>query len=84
LQLIKNCRRTYHSISYKKNYIEHKQPEGRSTMNCVLAVTVEVSEQAKGALMKIVEQHAMVNMRINLDESITISQGVEDNPRLDE
>jgi hypothetical protein len=53
-------------------------------MNCVLAVTVEVSEEAKWVLKKIAEQHAMVNMRVNLDESITISQGVEDNPSLED
>ena len=53
-------------------------------MNCVLAVTVEVSEQARWVLKRIVEQHAMVNMKINFDGSITISQGVEDNPSLDD
>lgn len=45
---------------------------------CILGVTIEVSDKAYEVLSTIKEQHTLVNMLVNHDGTVTISQTVED------
>ena len=45
---------------------------------CTMAITVEVSDRAYEVLSMIKGQHTLVNMTLNVDGTVTISQTVED------